>query len=171
MKSTPPKLVSLVLASMLSTVTLADEPLSKFKVAVIKNTAGSSELVNGNYTSGLNKLKHAQKSSHHFEIDMGLCAANLKRYKFDQAEEACSKAINNIDTHAARSREGKFIKALALSNRGIVRYLQNNNFGALDDFTSALLLSDSRVIKDNLAYFKSTMHARTLGSETLEVTE
>ncbi|WP_286269775.1 tetratricopeptide repeat protein [Thalassotalea hakodatensis] len=171
MKLTHPTLLSLSMASMLATASPSETTLEKFKIAVIKDTTGSSELMQGDYTSGMHKLTSAKESSTGFDIDMGLCAANLKHLKFEQAEEACSDAIEGIDAHAARSREGKFIKALALSNRGIVRYLQDDSYGALEDFSSALLLSDSKVIKDNLAYLKVSMSKRTLGTDTVELTE
>lgn len=171
MKLTHPTLLSLSMASMLATATPSDITLEKFKIAVIKNTTGSSDLMQGDYRSGMHKLTSAKKTSTGFDIDMGLCAAHLKSHKFDQAEKACSEAIKGIDNHAARSREGKFIKALALSNRGIVRYLQDNSYGALEDLSSALMLSDSKVIKDNLAYLKISMSKRTLDTNTVELTE
>ena len=156
MKFTNKKLTTLAFALSCSANAFAVDHIEGFKVAIIKDAAGTTEIVDGHFAKGIDKLNHASETSA-FDVDMGLCVANLKSEKLHAAEKACSNAVSSTEMNVGRSRHGKLLKALAHSNRGIVRYLKNDTVGAYDDFTSALLLVDNKIIADNLTYFKSTI--------------
>jgi hypothetical protein len=129
--------------------------LSGLKLAVIKDAIGSDEIVAGNYTTGLNKITDLQdKPLAAYDTAMGACVANIKLNDFSQASSACSKAIDAISAIKGRSRHNQYLKSIAYSNRAIVRYLSDDNQGALEDFTSALLVDDNSIVKNNILALK-----------------
>jgi hypothetical protein len=88
---------------------------------------------------------------------MGLCVANLKVNRLAKAELACTQAIEAISAITADNKHNRYLKSLAYSNRGIVRYKSNSTLSAIEDFTTALKLSKRRYIKDNVAALKTAI--------------
>lgn len=139
--------------SMLSPDLKTEVPaLHGLKVAIIRGTVGSSDIITGDYQSGLNKLTHSNTdTTSGYDKSMGLCVANIKLNELESAHQACTDAIEEVDTIIGRSRQKHFLKALAYSNRAIVHYLSKDNHGALKDFTNALFVDDNDIVKANIA--------------------
>lgn len=130
--------------------------LNGMKIAIIKNAIGSKELIAGNYNEGLTKLSNSSKQNE-YEGAMGLCVANLKTHRYIEANIACSQAIDTINNIADDSYHNRYLKSLAYSNRGVVRYLAKDSYGALDDFTTALLVDNNDIVKKNLLNIKTVI--------------
>ena len=91
---------------------------------------------------------------------MGLCVASIKLSRFEEASTACTDAINAIemsDSTLGRGRHGKYLKSIAYSNRGIARYLANDDTAAMTDFTTALMLNDNAIVKNNASTLKASL--------------
>ncbi|MAG76777.1 MAG: hypothetical protein CL811_08455 [Colwelliaceae bacterium] len=129
--------------------------LHGLKIAIVKDAVGSTDIVAGDYTTGLSKIDElTPKQESGYDIAMGKCVANIKLNELASANMACSQAIESIDEINGHSRHIEFLKSMALSNRAIVRYLSNDSLGALDDFTSALLVNDNDIVKSNILALK-----------------
>ncbi|GAA6204229.1 hypothetical protein [Thalassotalea sp. SU-HH00458] len=155
-------LVSKTLPSLLllcSSTTFAFDSAEKFKVAVVKHTTGADKIVAGDYANGMKDIE--MKETIDFNHAMNLCAAQIKTYKFEKAEESCTKAIDSLSVNATRGRHGKLLKALAYSNRSIAKHLNNESYSAYEDLLTAKSLSENSIILDNLAYFKSSTSMTT----------
>jgi hypothetical protein len=166
---TSTKVTLLSLLIMTSSAAIADISSSKslsmsgFKIAVIKNSTGTEDIISGNYISGINHIKSEGETVSTFEKSMGLCVANLKVNRLAEAELACTSAIESIPlaTGFSRSstdnRHNKYLKSLAYSNRGIVRYQSNDPLSAIEDFNTAAQLSHHTYIKNNIAVIKTAI--------------
>lgn len=129
--------------------------LKGLKLAVIKDAIGTDDILAGEYSSGLNKITDLNNSPlDAYDTAMGACVANIKLNELSVANQACSKAIDAISAIKGRGRHGEYLKSIAYSNRAIVRYLSEDSNGALDDLTSALLVSDNDVVKGNVLALK-----------------
>ena len=125
--------------------------LNGLKIAVIKDAVGTEDIIAGNYHSGLDKLATADASSFSdYDKAMGVCVANIKLNSLTIADKACTDAIDAMKALSGRGRHGQYLKALAYSNRAIVRYLAKDNSGAMEDFTSALLIDNNDIVKGNI---------------------
>lgn len=166
---TTTKITLLSLLMVTSSAAIADisssKPLSMhgLKIAVIKNSTGTEDILSGDYLSGINSINAEDKTSSTFEKSMGLCVANLKVSRLEAAELACTNAIKTVSEAVKLSknnkdyRHNKYLKSLAYSNRGIVRYQSNNPISAIEDFNTASKLSNSMYIKDNITVIKTAM--------------
>lgn len=127
---------------------------SNFKVAVIKDAVGSSLINKGLYMDAIAAISNddaADTMPTNFEQAMGLCAANLKMSRYEDAESACTLAITRLDETSATASKKNYLKALAYSNRAIVRHLADNPYGAVKDFSLALKSSPNKLVYSNLA--------------------
>ena len=167
-------LLSLLIASSTAFAgpsTTAAVSMKGFKIALVKNATGTEDIVSGNYLNGINNITEDVKKSSAFEKSMGyyessafdklmgLCVANLKMNRLEKAERACTNAIKEKSGLAGRGKHNKYLKALALSNRGIVRYQAHSPLSAIEDFTAALKLNKSQLIKSNIAALKTSIAA------------
>ena len=153
-------LLSLLIASTSAVAEISStQPASMngFKIAVIKYSSGTEDIISGNYLNGINTINSEDKESSAFEKSMGLCVANLKVNRLAKAELACTRAIEAISAITADNKHNRYLKSLAYSNRGIVRYKSNSTLSAIEDFTTALKLSKRRYIKDNVAALKNAI--------------
>ena len=142
-----------------------DAKLNGLKLAVVKNAVGSDEIIAGDYQLGLNKMASAQQDPvSSYDQAMGVCVANIKLNDLSLADQACSLAVEQIDKVTGPSAQKQFLKSMAYSNRGIVRYLADDNVGALEDFTSALLVDDNTIVKNNLLTLKRISYTDNKGA-------
>lgn len=155
MISTAHKLLALI-SFTIFTNTLFAHDNTHFTVAIIKHTNGSKELMAGQHQSGLKKLQEPLLPIN-FERAMGVCVAQLKQDKFEQAEASCSRAIQLSHQELDNSGHANLLKAFAFNNRAIVRHYLQDKMGALDDFTSAYLLTNNQTIYKNLRHFKDSI--------------
>ncbi|MEW6991403.1 hypothetical protein AADZ91_12005 [Colwelliaceae bacterium 6441] len=146
-----------------SSSTFAANSATTFKVAVIKNTLGASEIVSGQYEQGINEISGKMDNFNHA---MNLCVAQIKVAQFEKAENSCSQAIDSLSVNASRGRHGKLLKALAYSNRGIARHINGKNKKAYDDFLMAKSFSNNPLIIDNITYFNSSINEATFNAPT-----
>jgi hypothetical protein len=153
-------LLSLLIASSAAVAEISStKPLlmNGFKIAVIKNFTGTKDIISGNYLNSISIINSENKQSSGFEKSMGLCVANLKVNRLAKAELACTRAIEAISAITADNKHNRYLKSLAYSNRGIVRYKSNSTLSAIEDFTTALKLSKHRYIKDNISALKTAI--------------
>lgn len=153
MKRITPLLTAMSMSSLLITSVFASDLPSKFTVAIIKDIAGSNDIKNGDFHTGIKSLSRTSSASK-FDKSMGLCVAYLQAKSLNRAEVACTDAITAIETHHSAGHKTKLLKALAYSNRGIVKYFQEDEYGALADLSTAVKLSDDPLIVNNINYLK-----------------
>ncbi|WDE13030.1 hypothetical protein [Thalassomonas haliotis] len=162
--------IKVVAATTLLTVLLANSAftraqtvhdLDSFKIAVINNSSGSDDILSGKYQEGLEQItEHYRPNtgiSYAWEYELGICAANLKMKQLTKAEAACSRAITTMPRQMKRSRQGRYLHSIALSNRAIVRYLSADIAGALADFNKAMTINQNSIVKQNLAVVTNSL--------------
>ncbi|NMP32280.1 hypothetical protein HII17_11935 [Thalassotalea sp. M1531] len=148
-------LVSVGTSAVEATTLTQPIKLNGLKIAIIKNAVGTDEIISGDYSAGLSKIVATKKPElSNYDKAMGVCVASLKLNELDKADSACTKAIDEISAIKGRGRHGEFLKSMAYSNRAIVRYLAKDNTGALEDFTSALVVDNNSIVKDNILALK-----------------
>ncbi|QOL26829.1 hypothetical protein LP316_05905 [Thalassotalea sp. LPB0316] len=155
------------LTVVLGAAPLANADESNFKVAIIKDAAGSKDIIKGNFNESLTKMTQTPATLiEKFEQAMGLCVANIKLSQLDAAEANCSSAIDAGLAMETSTASRNKLSALAYNNRAISRALSEDTLGALDDFTSAMLLNQSSLINNNLTHFKKQYVATLTVSTT-----
>ena len=138
-------LVALTL-SMQSTYA-EDVGKSAFTMTAISNVAMGEKVVAGEYDAVIARLASpAGRSVEAYSRYTNLCVAYTKSGELDAAEESCEKAVtiagrrhSLIPTYSFRS--GRRDKAVALSNRGVLRAVKGNVLGAERDFHEATNLT------------------------------
>lgn len=152
-----PLLIKTLIATivMSHSVSAMDNDLG-FKVAVIKNTTGTEEILAGKYHSSIDVLTTKTFANNGFEKNTGLCVAYLKSLKLDEAELACSSAINDSKKLSLRNSHLRYLKSISYSNRAVARYINNDRKGALEDISSALLIDNNSIVTANLKRIKNT---------------
>ena len=166
-KLTIKSLFLLTFTHLISAEALANTP--SFKVAVIENTQGNTELLTGKFSQGVAKLAAKDQSQQSFNISTGLCVAYLKSDLNEQAESACSLAIKQIESQPNQSPSKKYLTSLSYSNRGISRYVQDDVYGALDDLTTAIIIDNNPITQGNLKAAKQyLLKGSTNTSKTLD---
>ncbi len=158
------KLKPLLLTSILSSVlvvapttVMASE--SNLKVAVIKNTAMSSEIAKGEYQEIIASLSSTSSDSEYndFEKNTALCVAYLKTSNTVESEAACSSAIESAKTLEASSKKTNYLKSISYSNRAVARYLKNDVVGAMSDLAVANSIDSNKISKINLEVMNSKL--------------
>ena len=137
------------------------------KLAIIEGTPAAGNILKGDYQQSVAQLE--QSKSHQgltdFEGAMSQCVVNIKLKQLQKAQNWCDKAVLLVENAPEyRTRMAKF-KSLALNNRAIVKYLQNDNLGAYKDFKQALSLHQSRMVKSNQWQFSELYMASNLVSK------
>ena len=150
-----------------------------FKLAIIEGTPAAGHILKGDYQQSMtylakqqakDRLEHnvAQRTlsvSDSFETAMSHCVVHIKVNQLEKAQFWCDKAVTLVESAPQyRTTVAKF-KALALNNRAIVKYLQNDNLGAYQDFKQALSLHQSRMVKSNQWQFSELYMASNLTSK------
>lgn len=131
--------------------------LSEFKLAVIKNGVGSTDIIKGEFKQSIKLIQNENDKANTFENAMGLCVAHLKITSLIKADNACTNAIKILDSTEQSNRQAQYLKALALSNRAIVRYIDGKIIDSHKDFVNALGLSERDIIKNNFNVFKDKL--------------
>lgn len=153
---------SAIIIGMLSGSAQAND---SFKLAIIEGTSAAKTILSGDYHQSIEKLAATQtpvSDAQPFEAAMSWCVAKIKLNQLQQAQLWCDKAVALIEnSQDYRTKMAQF-KSLALNNRAIVKYLQDDNAGAYQDFNSALSLHQSRMVKSNQAQFTELYMASNL---------
>lgn len=151
-------------AIVMGMLTVQAQANDKFELAVIEGSQESGNILKGDYQQSVQLLALGKEQGENasYEAAMSWCVAHIKLNKLQQAQQWCDKAVQLVENDRGyRTRTAKF-KALALNNRAIVKYLQDDNAGAYQDFKQALALHQSRMVKRNEQQFTQLYMANNL---------
>lgn len=151
---------ALALVIVLATGSAIAEPArDSFNMIVISNQAYGEALIAGNYDAAIKSLTGKYKRRREsFAASNNLCVAYVKAGNTEQAEPACDAAVKKS---RLKPREDR---AIALSNRGVLRALAGDPFGALYDLQAATRLETrARVAEQNL----DRLHSRITSPDFL----
>ncbi|GAB59880.1 hypothetical protein [Rheinheimera nanhaiensis] len=152
MKARSVKLGStLALMLMASGSFLASANTNGYKMVLIEDTPGVAALQAGQFDQGITETLNSSVEVDNFSRQMSLCVGFTKSAQLDKAATACDSAVSAAQQlHLVSSSEKREMRAYALTNRGVLRLLQNNNLAALADFSRAAELNRSDVNLHNL---------------------
>ncbi|WP_426360353.1 hypothetical protein ACPUVO_09110 [Pseudocolwellia sp. HL-MZ19] len=152
-------LTSLISSSLVMASTSVMASDSKLKVAVIKNTAMSSEISKGEYQEIIASLSNTSSATEYndFEKNTALCVAYLKTSNTVESEAACSSAIESAKTLETSSKRANYLKSISYSNRAVARYLKNDVVGAMSDLAVANSIDSNKISKINLEVMNSKL--------------
>ena len=146
------KHVTTLLVSALLTTTVvfplqgsADgEQQIQYEMVVVRNHALGNLVSNGKYQLAVNRIT-GRRNYEPYATATNLCAALTMLGKFAQAEPRCEEAIKLANKRPVPAPKGwKGInqsatqRAIAYSNRGVMRILRGNVNGAEEDFLTAI---------------------------------
>ena len=155
---------AMMLSAMATVCSHSVQASESFKLAVIEGSQASGKILKGDYQQSVQHLKldKQQDSNYVFETAMSGCVAKIKLKQLQDAQYWCDKAVQLVETDQGyRTKMAKF-KSLALNNRAIAKYLQDDNRGAYQDFNLALSLHKSAMIRSNQQQFTHQVLAQTL---------
>jgi hypothetical protein len=152
MKARSVKLGStLALMLMASGSFLASANTNGYKMVLIEDTPGVTALQAGQFDQGISETLNSSVEVDNFSRQMSLCVGFTKSAQLDKAATACDNAVSAAQQlHLVSSSDKREMRAYALTNRGVLRLLQNNNLAALADFNRAAELNRSDVSLHNL---------------------
>lgn len=128
---------------------LADSIPAVYEMSVIEDAAEGRRLTQGDFTTAIDELSEPRLfGSTTFATSNNLCVAYTMTKKFEQAAAACDDAVaaRGRVRHPARwynstvTRTRVRDKALALSNRGVLRAVTGDVAGARVDFEQAIAM-------------------------------
>ncbi|MCE9679807.1 hypothetical protein LZP69_11605 [Shewanella sp. AS1] len=147
----------------ISSSAFADLENSQYKMVVIKNAPGVEALQSGDVAQGIALTKSAEANElDKYSRNLNLCVGYTKLAQFDKAEKACTAAVSSA-LHADTS-DRHDIRAYAFNNRGVMKLMQNDNLGALEDFKRAVDATDDKIYKHNLARLENALNSVQLAS-------
>lgn len=143
-----------ILLASISLNSFAKNGENSFQVAVIEESLGAKEILNGDYFLGLEKLGHkGSENNQKFETLLGRCAARIMTRELKQALLVCTDAIESDENRFGYKR--KYLKSVAYSNRAIVHYLLGNTATATSDLKKAASINKNHIVMENLAKLQS----------------
>jgi len=146
------KHVTTLLVSALLTTTVVfplqgsadEEHQIQYEMVVIRNHALGNLVSNGKYQLAVDRIT-GRRNYEPYATATNLCAALTMLGKYDQAEPRCDEAIKLADKSPVPAPRGwKGInqlaaqRAIAYSNRGVMRILRGNVNEAEEDFLTAI---------------------------------
>ncbi|MFQ3265367.1 MAG: hypothetical protein ACI9U5_001241 [Colwellia sp.] len=146
---------SIIFNTLFVSITLAS-PISTFasdlalKVAVIKDTIASKNIIAGDSATGIKRLTRINRAEPTFENNMSLCVAYIQSNNVKKSENACSAAIKSTKSMPLHNEKVTYLKSLSYSNRGVSRYFSDDLSGAIDDLTTAISINSNPITKSNL---------------------
>ena len=136
-----------------------------FHMTVISDAVFGNRVRNGDYADAIAGITAADvRGRDRFFASTNLCVALTKTGKLERAGDACEEAVrlapadraSTKDAHSARSAIDRRYRALALSNRGVLRAIAGDESLAREDFESALdLRGGLSAPARNLAYLQN----------------
>jgi hypothetical protein len=156
---------SLALMLMASGSFLASANTNGYKMVLIEDTPGAAALQAGQFDQGISEtLASNAAEADNFARQMSLCVGFTKSGKLTQAEQACNGAVAAVQQfQLVSSSEKREMRAHALTNRGVMRLLQNNNLAALADFSRAAELNSSTISLHNLQRLELALNKASTG--------
>jgi hypothetical protein len=158
---------ALALMLMASGSFLASANTNGYKMVLIEDTPGVAALRAGQLDLGITEtLASSVAQTDNFSRQMSLCVGFTKSSKLDQAEQACNSAVAAAQQFVhVNSSDKREMRAHALTNRGVLRLLQNNNVAALADFNRAAELNSNTVSLHNLQRLELALNKANNGLE------
>ncbi len=136
---------SLALVLMAAGSFLASANTNGYKMVLIEDAPGVSALQAGQFEQGISETLSTNTAAvDNFSRQMSLCVGFTKSGQLEQAATACDNAVAAVQQLPyISSSEKREMRGYALTNRGVLRLLQNNNLAALADFQRAAELNRS----------------------------
>lgn len=147
-------LSALVASIILVSPTLVFAKATGLQVAIVKDSLASQNILSGDFEKSIKRLTHKKRSSSAYEKNMGLCVAYLKSNNSEQSESSCTTAIESLSSINTKNSRALYLKAIAYSNRGVARYLNDDLTGAIDDLTIAKSIDENSITKGNLRFIE-----------------
>ncbi|MBA6253934.1 MULTISPECIES: hypothetical protein [unclassified Colwellia] len=166
MKTTLALLTPLLITLLVSNPVSAFESDIALKVAVVKDTRGTQDIVKGNFNKSIKKLTKRHQDESSYNSHMSLCVAYLQADNAVQSESACTAAIDSIEAMKLNNTNALYLKSLSYSNRGISRYKNNDLNGALADLNQAILIDENTITLGNLKIIKQKAYRLASLSKT-----
>lgn len=137
------------LLATLPVIGLADPAPSGLRMMAIENRAHGKLLTSGRYVEAIEKISAHRDRIERFERHNNLCVAYTKTRDLQKAAAACEAALETREGVTAQNasywssnRLKLRDRAIALSNRGVLRAVTGDMDGAREDFSAAAKLSD-----------------------------
>jgi hypothetical protein len=140
---------------------VADEVPAAFEMSVVKGQAHGSDVIAGAYDAAIDDITSDERlRKNSFAVANNLCVAYTMTMEFEKAEQACDAALSaRSRVHGSAQwyttipmRNKLRDKAVALSNRGVLRAVSGDAKGAREDFTQSLDIAVlTTAAGDNLA--------------------
>jgi hypothetical protein len=134
--------------------TLVSASETALRVAVIKDSIASHNILSGDWNTSIIKLSRRNMAHNTFERYMGLCVAYLKNKNNDRSEVACTTAIESLTSANLKNDHTLYLKAIAYSNRGVARYLKNDLTGAISDLSVAKSMNNNSITEGNFEFIE-----------------
>lgn len=127
-----------------------------YVMTVIADKAEGRKVIAGDYAEAIAEITAPEaRQRNSFAVSNNLCVAYTKANDLSSAGQACADALRASRTVANawyESDRKRGDRALALSNRGVIRAIRGDLDGARSDFERAVRLNDSlTAAADNLA--------------------
>ena len=143
---------------------------SNLEMQVYSDASGGAAILSGAFDAAIRKgSANADRNGDvGLVANTNLCVAYTKAGRLDRAEGACNRAV--VLAEAERSAmafdlysrgAGNRARAIALSNRGVLRTVQGDKEGASGDFRDAVRLGVATAApRRNLSYLETAAAAR-----------
>ena len=115
---------------------------------VVDDEASSIAIMQGDYNAGL--VTSAEDSANQYIAPFNRCVASVKLKQFEKAEADCTEAISLLKEIKASRFKRNELTSFALSNRGVARFMANNDTAAIADFYETSRLDDNEYVSFNL---------------------
>lgn len=145
---TGPAAALLLLSLLAGQAAVAEPPETSYTMMALTDSFHGRLLVSGEYDRAMRHLSASKRGSRSFATQNNRCVALTKYHRVEQALAACTAAIelrSDADDPASRyasvtDRAKRRDKAIAHSNRGVLRAIAGDIDGAREDFEKALEL-------------------------------
>jgi tetratricopeptide (TPR) repeat protein len=145
MNVSPAKVAAIVVGLSLSTTALAEYRLTAFGGA-----PGFKQIMAEDYASASERLKWRSYDSHRYARYANLCVSQAMSSELEAALADCDRAVSVAPADLSAGLSPTYYRRSSVlthlySNRGVVRALNGDRFGAREDFERALELDDTNV--------------------------
>jgi tetratricopeptide (TPR) repeat protein len=137
----------------------AFEHESRVALIVFEDLPGSSAILRGNYSEGLDRAQAALERSprtHVVELEANICAAQVMLRQLEAANSSCEAALAGRPPDGATFSR-KHYRAVAHVNHGVAHLLQGDSEFAIQEFSRARRLfpslgvaSSNRLMAENM---------------------
>lgn len=136
---------TVLLASIALGAALAAPAHAAYHVTAFKNALGYTQIENEEYAAASSMLRLATVADQRYAIATNLCVSQVKADDLSAAMMSCERAVRaapvDLGTTLAPSpRKRAEVMTHLYSNRGVVKALSGDAFGARADFERALSL-------------------------------